>query len=605
MAGNVNDRFKQVATTSMLSSSSIQQNLTTSGTSMNQAYLNALSDVESTADEVDRTSDSSDTGMSSAEKTQMWVGLGTAVLAAVPGIMQGIAALKGGGQGGTGTGTGTGTDTGSVNPKNLAESLSAMADAYAAKTKHKKKETQALQDGIGMAQNQVEKNKQTISNNTTRIADLSEAADGKFEAIFKEFNDTIDKAQGNMATFVEAYGAAETNIKTYNEAISSAEDQINLKTTKKNENGVALHQVKVEKDGKEKEVNLIDLNIDEINAKFTDVNDQKAAHTIAYNDAMNAKPGIDQAVTSAKTALDGNKAKIGSLGDDVKDLKKDKGRVDKENTQLINSYDQQIRQKEDELEAEKAKTEGLKQKHEAAKAKQKHNDELIKDLEKALGDDDKSIVDLRQKHDTAQGDKETALAGIRDCETQIDKYVDIDKVLAQEVDGYEDKKATYEGESEKATIARAEILVKKDEQGKQIELCSENLLDVEACKKEAGAQKATLEQQNTELARENEALGAAIEKGMNALGLTNPEEATPGNNDQDVDFSSAESINQEQQKLDFANAVLDFIDKNGIKNTDLKPAGGGKYEYTKDGKTYVVEYKDGKFSEPKVKTETA
>ena len=28
MAGNVNDRFKQVATTSMLSSSSIQQNLT-------------------------------------------------------------------------------------------------------------------------------------------------------------------------------------------------------------------------------------------------------------------------------------------------------------------------------------------------------------------------------------------------------------------------------------------------------------------------------------------------------------------------------------------------------------------------------------------------
>ena len=426
MAGNVNDRFKQVATTSMLSSSSIQQNLTTSGTSMNQAYLNALSDVESTADEVDRTSDSSDTGMSSAEKTQMWVGLGTAVLAAVPGIMQGIAALKGGGQGGSAA-AGGGAGGGAAGGDPL-QALEAATNACAA--------------------NRTDGNLKTLA---SAITAATSKRNSIAEGIKKE-EAKIDSFKNMLVDGKAHFDKCTTVLKTLNDAIKSNSNTITEKTkfietnqamidnieANKQANGEAIAENSASIKHGEQNVTVTKDNFDQATEGWTNAEKAEAREQLQqneyisqYNEAQAKQSGLDGILSKAKETVGSKSSAVGNIKERISGLeaqKKANKKEDADNTQI----NADIKQAKSDLKTAEKELSDAKKAEEKARKDANDNKALQDKLAEKIKVGDMSLAEAKKAVEQAKIAKGNAEKEMNQACTDLQGYVDTDKILKDE-----------------------------------------------------------------------------------------------------------------------------------------------------------------------------
>lgn len=566
---------------------------TAKGSSSYTALANdAYKTNKETADEVDRTtSDSSSSGSSTIQDIATIATL--AMTAATTGlsIYQTITGKGAGGSGGTTGGATTST------PQDTAGTINGLVAGGSVSTK---KGRAKLEKAMAEARIEIEANNKSIEAKNTELNN-KELAKGNAANLLTQYSDNITKAQGTLATSLTEYNNAVKSEDENNKVFTDLEKQRSGFVQSLNSNNTKLNAAREDKSKLDQNAKLIDYSMAEIDATITDANQQKDAHKLAYSDALDAQSGLEQNYKDAKDKRETSENAISNYGKEIKNYEKEindwTNKKNKSKDTDTSSYDKKI----SEINNKKLAAEELKNNEEAglqakkdkeAKALEakEHNEQLIEDLKKALGEDATKIEQAKQDLAAAKVQKEDAYNNIVQCTDQIDQYLDLDKVLQGNVKDNYDQTNDVKTASEANVIAIAQSLTNVQNGKETIDLAKAEYIDVAACDKIAEADIRRLNGEIDDLNKKNASLQKAIENGEKAL-----------------TGSTSSSSSLDMADLDNDNDIAQNLKKAGYtgKSDDVStvtPNTDGSYTIkTKDGKTET--WKDGKKVE-KPATET-
>lgn len=519
------DRFKAAAEGAKTNRDYVSNNNSgSSSTSLKQLIANSYAELEATADEVDRsTSDAS-----SSSSGTSWLEITTAAITGIASLATAYATVKSA----TNKGNGNGTATATATPQTPAGQLDALTNSVDVTSK---KGRQKLEKGIADAKNQFDANESTITTATNEKNRL-EALKGDTAKMSAEFTDTVNEVQGQIATSLEAYETASTAY----DAATAEQTEYEQAKGKYDEQLNAALQGKEDSTGKkidaENQVSLIDCSLEQINAAFTDAETQKAVQEQAYYEATSAQPELDANYKKAVNDVKDNNSEIENqselIKDCDKDIKKYQNDMDKSDDGSVKAkYDVQIKSlvsKKSAAVAKKeaavAKKEALKAAEEEAKAKKEHNEDLIKNLKKALGETATKIDNLQTDLVTQKDAKETALASVETLVAEIDKYVNVADIASKNTTAAQEHINDAVTDQQRLTLQQAEALTAKTDGEKAIDLTSR--MDPQRLKTQVDAKIAVQDGIIQAKTKENIALQKSIQSAYTKLGVS-AENITP------------------------------------------------------------------------------
>lgn len=573
-----NNRFKDIANNSLYNQSGIANAMNTEGSSLNQIYNSALSDIETTTDEVDRTTGDSGSS-SSAEKTAMWTSIATAVISSAAPLITAIGSF------GKGSGEGNGGVAATGDP---------LVD-LTNKGKLSKKDRADLQLAAENAQKKIE-------TNTLEIKDIGKEID-KVDGALKTddetkalFNDTIAAAHTQMETDLKNYDLAVAQENAANTQIQELKDR-SAQTLSK------IDESRTEGKDLENKKTIAEMTFEEIEKSEADAQTKHDAYETKYAMALEERPGLEQAVqtkTGELSRLDSEvsskETRLSSLKRQKSDLEKIKG---KDATATASAArDPQISQIQGEIDklngskdtegsikhAEDKRETAKKEKEEAESALNK-NTKLIADLKGALGESATHIEELFENKTQAANSKKQIEASLEANVATVEGLIDENKL-------YVDAQGEQLEISELNAVEKAKCLTSKDEANADIEALTAALNNDE-CKQKAEAYKKDLEARKDALTRENTTLQTKVDAAYKKLGFEKtPELAQEVKNGVISDYNKkdettpTQSANTDPYGLNAMQKENEIIDKALEMNYSGSLNGVTKIE--KDGKNFVI-----------------
>lgn len=504
MSNGVNNRFKDIANNSPYSQSGIQNSMNTEGSSLNQIYNNALSDIETTTDEVDRTTGDSGSS-SSAEKTAMWTSIATAVISSAAPLITAIGSF------GKGSGEGSGGVAATGDP---------LVD-LTNKGKLSKKDREDLQSAAENAQKKIETNKLEIKDIGKEIDKVNGAlkTDDETKALF---NDTIAAAHTQMEKDLANYERAserEAEANNQIESLKERSDKTLTQITQGKENEAKL----------ENEKTIAEMTFDEIEKSQATEQAKHDAYETKYAMALEERPGLEQTVqtktrelSSLDSEVSSRKTSLSSLKRRKSDLEKIKGEDatatasaarDPEISQIQGEIDKLNGSKDTEgsIAQAEAKRETAKKEKEAAESDLNKNTKLIADLKGALGESATHIEELFENKTQAANSKKQIEASLEANVATVEGLIDEQSI-------YGDKINTTKDAKESVAIQKARCLTSKETADADIKALTDALNNDE-CKQKAEAYKKELEARSNTLTSENTTLQTKVDAAYKKLGF--------------------------------------------------------------------------------------
>ena len=404
-----------------------------SGSSIKKTYADNLKENQQTADEVDRTGDSS--GTSTVQEITAWATLGMSLATTGVQLYQTLT-----GKGGSGSGSGS-TGGGAAQGGDPLTALTNATSAYQAN--QSKANLQALTSAISTASSVRDGLKQGIDAQEQKVATYQSMLVKQGDQLttnYEKCKTYLTDLQGNIKDNLATIETQNQTIAANKDFIKACEDGSKQKVAELSHNQqaqAAQQTVVTEQQGA---VDGATQTVTQTTAAQNQAQNEQDQYIADYSAAKGEESGLKTAWDSAKADVDKASSGINTAKGKVSGLEQ-QIKTNKKNKQDVSGLESQLSAAKKELKDAESKLKEAEKAEKAAKKAYEDNQKTIKNLEGKIKLGEKTLAQLKTEVDTAEKAKATAEQSLNVACNELKGFMNEEGIISADVQALADQTA--------------------------------------------------------------------------------------------------------------------------------------------------------------------